>query len=356
VTAETDAAAPGRVDEAGRRLAEIAAAAEDVAYRFAGRANGNGKAKPLSIDEAVQAICQARGRKRLQSGFVWLHCHIQSPILQRLLDAEGVDRVAFDLLSAAETRPRCILHDDAVILNLRGRAVEELAGESDLSALRFYLANGIAISTWRRPTFAMAELTSAIGRGFCPHSLGDFIARLTLWIIDSIEPMVDTLSETIDELEIEAVDGLEVLRRRELSEVRRDAIDLRRFLYPQRDALSTFLVEPIRFVGEFDRAKVHDAHERLVRFIDELEVTRERCGVLHDEIIDNRSIQMNRQILVLSVVSALLLPVSLLAGMLGMNVRGIPGTDDPFGFWWIAGFMLIVILIELAILRWFRIV
>ncbi len=64
---------------------------------------------------------------------------------------------------------------------------------------------------------------------------------------------------------------------------------------------------------------------------------------------------MNRQILVLSVVSAVLLPVSLLAGMLGMNVHGIPWAEGPHGFWWISAIMAVVIAIEMAILRWFKI-
>ncbi len=179
------------------------------------------------------------------NAFVWIHCHIQSPALERLLAAGAIDRVAFDLLSAAETRPRCVLHDDAVMLNLRGRAIEEIPGESDLGAIRFWLVDGGVISTWRRPTLAVSELLSAIDRGFCPNSLGDFMARLSLWIVDTIEPMVDELSETIDDLELAAVNGSEILQRREMSEVRRDAIDLRRFLYPQRDAFSTFLIEHI---------------------------------------------------------------------------------------------------------------
>ncbi len=328
--------------------------ADDIAYRFDGR----GGSRSIDLSDAIEALAPG-GAPPAGHGphpFVWIHCNIDSPVLQALVAAGVIDRIALDLLSAPETRPRCVPHDEGILLNLRGRAVEEVEGESDLVAIRMWSSRRGVISAWRRPTIAVQGYLGEVERGFCAHTTGDFLARLALRIVDTIEPMVDELSETIDELELEAVDGSEVMHRRELSEVRRDAIDFRRFLYPQRDALSSFLIQHVGFVHEHDRSKLHDAHERVVRFIEELEVTRERCSVLHDEIIDNRAERMNRQILLLSIVSALFLPASLVAGLLGMNVGGIPGEGHPMAFAAICGLVVIAIAAELAVFRWLKII
>jgi len=202
----------------------------------------------------------------------------------------------------------------------------------------------------------MEEVLGELGRGYCAHSVGDLVSRIALRLADSIEPMVDDLTGTVDDLEVAVVDGSQKVMRRELSEVRREAIDLRRFIYPQRDALSTFLIENVDFVRETERVKLHEAHDHMTRFIEELEVTRERCSVLHDEIIDGRSERMNRQILLLSVVSALFLPASLIAGLLGMNVAGIPAAEHPYAFPAICLAMIALIAIELVLFRWLKIV
>ena len=318
----------------------------DFALHFNGRAAPSAMAMEAAIGELARGA-----RRRKQTGFVWIHCHFESDVLRRLHESEAIDAVPFELLGAAETRPRCVMHGAGAIVNLRGRAVNSVDGENDLVALRAWLSPAGVITTWRRPTLAVEELVGALHRGYRPPSVGDFIARLASWVIDTIEPMVDQLSEKVDALEIAAVGGDDGLRRRELSEARRDAIDLRRFLYPLRDALSTLFIEHLAFLHAGDRAKLHDAHDRLMRYIEELEVTRERCMVLHDEIIDNRSIEMNRQIFMLSIVSVVFLPLGLIAGMLGMNVGGIPASEGSHGFWTIAATLAGILVLELALLR-----
>ncbi len=320
--------------------------------------DGKGKTVAVNANQAAERIFPAATgtRRRPNGGFGWIHCNIDSPLLSALHHGGQLDALVFDNLNEADTRPLCIPHNEGLLLNLRGRAIILIDDESDLVAIRLWITKNGIITTWRRPTKAMAELLAELGRGQCPHSVGDFVARLSLRLVDTIEPMVDDLVEGVDDLEIEVVDGSQKLMRRELSEVRRQAIDLRRFLYPQRDALSTFLIERLPYVHEADRAKLHGAHDSLTRFIEELEVTRERCAVLHDELIDNRSERMNKQILLLSVVSALFLPASLFAGLLGMNVTGIPLNDHPWAFAAICGMMLALIAGEIILFRWLKII
>lgn len=326
----------------------------DIAHWF----DGKGKASPLAMAEALARLHPAVGSaaRRRGPGFVWLHCHIESPLLAGMNSARQIDTLVHDQLAEADTRPLCIPHNEGILLNLRGRAITLIDDESDLVAVRLWITRHGVISTWRRPTKAMQELLNEVSRGASPRSVGEFVARLTLRIVDTVEPMVDDLAETVDDLEIEVVDGSQKLMRRELSEVRRQAIDLRRFLYPQRDALSTLLIEHVSFIREEDRVRLHEGHDRMTRFIEELEVARERCAVLHDEIIDNRSERMNKQILLLSVVSALFLPASLVAGMLGMNVSGIPLAAHPFAFYGISIALLALIIFEIILFRWLKII
>ena len=327
----------------------------DLAWHF----DGKGNAVRVAISPATAQLFtddQPAGRARAHPAFTWIHCNINSPVLPGLFAAGKISTVISDRLSQSDTRPICIPHDDGLFLNLRGMAAVLDGADSGLIALRFWITRKGIISSSRLQTKAAQETLGEMDRGACPRSVGEFVARFTLRIVDTIEPLVDDLAEAVDGLEIEVVEGSQKLMRRELSEVRRQAIELRRFLYPQRDALSTFLVEHVSFVREEERVKLHEAHDRMTRFIEELEVTRERCAVLHDQIIDNRSERMNKQILLLSVVSALFLPATLIAGLLGMNVAGIPSANHPLAFLAICVATVVLIVGEIALFRWLKII
>ena len=68
--------------------------------------------------------------------------------------------------------------------------------------------------------------------------------------------------------------------------------------------------------------------------------------------MDRRAEVMNRQMLLLSVVAAVFLPLGLLSGMLGMNVGGVPGANAPVAFWIVTALMAAIGLGLWAVFRW----
>jgi zinc transporter len=60
---------------------------------------------------------------------------------------------------------------------------------------------------------------------------------------------------------------------------------------------------------------------------------------------------MNRNMMVLSVVAAIFLPLGLISGMMGINVGGMPWVDNGLGFWYVAGMIVIIGIIQLILFR-----
>ncbi|MCS6758258.1 MAG: hypothetical protein MO852_03545 [Candidatus Devosia euplotis] len=54
---------------------------------------------------------------------------------------------------------------------------------------------------------------------------------------------------------------------------------------------------------------------------------------MHEQIIDARADQMNRAMLILAAVTVVFMPLTLISGMLGMNVEGIPFAGEGRAFW-----------------------
>jgi zinc transporter len=79
-----------------------------------------------------------------------------------------------------------------------------------------------------------------------------------------------------------------------LAELRRTLISFRRLVWPQRDVLNTLEIEDLSHFTARDRLRLREASARSARLGDELQALSERAVLVHEQIIDARSEQMNR--------------------------------------------------------------
>ncbi len=210
-------------------------------------------------------------------------------------------------LTAQETRPRCTVRGDGVLLLLRGVNLNPGAAPEDMVSVRLWLQAHRVVGVWLRPLRAVAALNE---------------------VVDDLKPEMDV--------------GEGGQMRRRLSDTRRRAIMIRRYMVPQRDALSTLEIEDLPWLTHADRIRLREAAERVSRVGEELDAIRDRAQVVQDEIMDRRAEVMNRQMLLLSVVAAVFLPLGLVSGMSGMNVGGVPGTDMTWAFWVVTVLMAVI--------------
>ena len=94
-----------------------------------------------------------------------------------------------------------------------------------------------------------------------------------------------------------------------------------------------------------------EAANRVTRYAEELDSIRDRCGLVQDDLETRLNFQMNRTIYHLSVVAGIFLPLSFVAGLLGINVGGIPGEKNEWGFWLVCGALALVAVFEIWFFR-----
>lgn len=162
------------------------------------------------------------------------------------------------------------------------------------------------------------------------------------------------LSEIRGPLLIIAGSGQQI--RSGILELRREIIQLRRYLAPQREALSRLHAEKVSWLGEHDRLEVREASDKITRYVEDLDSARDRAGVAFEELASRQAEQMNSRMYVLSMIAGLFLPLGFLTGLLGINVGGIPLADNPWGFFEVVVFLIVVVLIQVVVFRrkqWF---
>ncbi|MEQ5788739.1 zinc transporter ZntB [Erythrobacter sp. NFXS35] len=283
-------------------------------------------------------------------GFVWLHVEGAGrngrPDLPSYLPG-----LAANALLASETRPRCEQIDDGAIINLRGNALEPTADSDRLVSIRVWVEGRRVTSVTRNPLAALAKVETAMQAGkLCDG--GDFVAALAQAISTELDPEIAELGDLLDDCEgeIESAD-IYALRRR-IAALRSQAIALRRFVAPDRDALASLAQLPFTWISHDDRMHLRDAADRFARMAEELEAVRERAALLHEQLTDLRAEIVDRRSLAIAVVAFIFLPLTFVTGLLGMNVDGIPFANEDWAFWGVFG---ICLLIALVVLGWFAV-
>ncbi len=137
--------------------------------------DGSGHGRPLEPGE--WNALPAEGERQ---GFVWLHLRSGASETLSVLAGIELDATVIEALTAEETRPRCTVHEDGLLLNLRGVNLNPGAELEDMVSVRFWITSRRVIGVWVRPLFAIDDLRAAIRRGVAPVSPGDFVSKLAL--------------------------------------------------------------------------------------------------------------------------------------------------------------------------------
>ena len=93
-----------------------------------------------------------------------------------------------------------------------------------------------------------------------------------------------------------------------------------------------------------------------MRYVEDLDTIRERAQIVKDELSNMLSDRLNKNLYILSVIAAIFLPLGFLTGLLGINIGGVPGSDNPNAFWIFNAGLLVLISLQIWLfrkLKWF---
>jgi len=156
-------------------------------------------------------------------------------------------------------------------------------------------------------------------------------------ITGHLDPDVADLGDQLDECELMLDASKTFALRRAIATARARAIEYRRFVAPQRQALERLSELQCDWLEPDDRLHLTESADRFARMAEELESIRERAALMHEQITDLRAEMIDTRALLISIVALVFLPLTFLTGLLGMNVNGIPFAHEPWAFWGVVG-------------------
>jgi zinc transporter len=288
------------------------------------RLDGQGGGREVGWDELSSGA---------ENADTWVHLHFESERVRKWLREEsGLSGLVVEALLYEETRPRCAAVGDGLLINLRGVNLNPGADPGDMVQLRLYVDRHRMVSVRRRKLMAIQDISDKLAEGRGPKDSADFIVSITGGLMERMGPVISDLDDRVDDIEDRVLMTSDASLRGELWQMRRQAIALRRYIAPQREAMARLVTEKISWIEPHIGQRLREIADRITRYVEDLDAARERASIVQDELTTRLTEQMNKNMYVISIIAAIFLPLSLLTGLLGINVGGIPGEKWPWAF------------------------
>ena len=316
----------------------------DDGFLFALKLDGQGNASELSW-EGVDEFWD-------DETFVWVHLDYSDEHSQKWLkEKSGIDPITCETLVSENSRPRCVTSEDGILVNLRGIDHSPDSDVEDMISLRMWVEHNRLITLRQHRNPAVMAVKKQLSSGKGPRDAVGILLELSDEITRHTGKTVSRLDDDMDGYEEQVIATETRELRSKIADIRRSAIGLRRYLSPQREAMTQLTMTKVSWVEESDRIQFREIADRVTRQVEELDAIRDRAAVTQEELASRLAEQSNRTMYILTIITGIFLPLGFLTGLLGINVGGMPGTDSGIAFWMVCGLLLIITIAEIIIFK-----
>jgi len=300
----------------------------------------------ISADGIVPALARSEG-------VTWLHFNLSDARARRwLLEASFVPDALREVLQEHDGNRRVEFVDRGLLLVISDFTYEESAEPGEMVPLWCFAAPRMLLTARLHPVKSADDLRLHMRRGASASSGVELLGQLLDIRTGRVKRMANDMTAHLDDIEDEILAGNIKQQRAQLGRTRRLCARLRRELAPERSDMSKFLHRPAEELSAADREVLQASNDALGFALEEIAELYERAKLLQEELASRVAENTNRNLYVLSILTAVLLPMTLVTGVFGMNTAGLPGLQGAHSFWWV---MLLIILsgaVTLALLFW----
>jgi magnesium transporter len=312
--------------------------------------SGGGGVLPGDVEAAEPEVIEA-------SGLRWIH--IEEP---RLAHREWLEQrfdfhpLDFEDVYSRNQRPKLDSYDDYIFIVLHFPIFEKATGRLLSAELDLFIGPDYLITlpdTPLPPLSAMFERLSSreeLRESTFSKGSGYLLYKMVDTNVDAAFPMLRKMGNKLDRLEDDIFEGRSSEIVRDISNAKQEIINFRKIVRPQRAVLRDLERTKQRYLAEeleiyFD--DISDAAERIWDTLENYKEVVEALESTNEAVLSHR---LNDSFRILTAASVILLPLTLIASIYGMNVP-VPGEGTPYAFWFIVALMAAMLVALVLVFR-----
>lgn len=294
------------------------------------------QAPPVQIESEAALHWLAENKDSEGDEFLWLHFNLSHTASEKWLSTHAeLPKEFFDTLREDSHSTRIELVESSLLAVVNDVHYDFSFEASEISTLFLSVARRTVISARLRPLRSIDALRESVRRGEIIRSPLALLIHLLHEQENVLVSIIRRVTLRIDSVEDKLLAGKVGVTRAELGAMRRLLVRLQRLLAPEPASLFRLLQAPPEWTDETDSMELRQSTEEFSVVLRDMSTLQERIKLLQEELAAHVNEQNNKSLFVLTIVTVLALPINITAGLLGMNVGGIPLAEDSHGFWFI---------------------
>ncbi|MFP5263995.1 MAG: magnesium/cobalt transporter CorA [Blastocatellia bacterium] len=223
----------------------------------------------------------------------------------------------------------------------------------ELRELNIFLGKNYLVTVHSQPIQAlqMAERLWREWTDLAERGTGLLAYLLIDSIVDNYMPLLDTLSDRMDDLEDQIFVDFQPEALEEIFRIKKDLLFMRRSVTPLRDVFNTLLRREQPIFSRDTHVYFQDVFDHLIRVADTVDTLRDMLGATMDAYLSVSGNRMNVVMKRLTSISTILMSVTLISSIYGMNFKYMPELEARFGY---VGALLSMVIVGVAIYWYFR--
>jgi magnesium transporter len=292
-----------------------------------------------------------------ENGVLWLDIWgLSDPgIVKAVGDRFGFHPLALEDVLNIPQRPKVDRYENNLLVILR-----EVSYPVETEQVSMFLADRLVVTFQERPGDPFEPIRDRLRKGLGKaRSLGaDYLLyALCDAVVDSIFPTLEKLGEEVENLEETVISTPAPETLREIRGVKKQLLEVRRAIWPARDAMSELLREDSPLIRPDTHVFLRDCYDHTIQVMDMLETYREMAASLVDEYISSVSNRMNEIMKVLTIMATIFIPLTFIAGVYGMNFDREKSPFNMPELGWRYGYpaaLIVMAVVAVGMLYYFR--
>tara|TARA_R110000868_G_scaffold241497_1_gene496263 strand:- start:259760 stop:260740 length:981 start_codon:yes stop_codon:yes gene_type:complete len=288
--------------------------------------------------------------------WTWLHlAQKDTNAREWILNKSGIPTTEAQALIADHARPRCIQTETGLLFVGRGINLDKGSVPEDMKSIRVWIEKDRIITVIKRRMRSAEAIAEQFNTDHPPSSPASVLVQLFSQMIQYIAPLVQEIGDALEDIQFSVIDDeIPTPEVTELSRIRLRTVALHRYLLPLYEAAVTLSTAKQLTGSGSALTQATLTRDQLGRIVEELAAIEAKAAVTRDEMVSQRSEQLNNRVYRLTVMAAIFLPLTVFTGMLGMNVGGIPLASNTIGFLVTTLIMLACMGLTIVVLRLIR--
>jgi magnesium transporter len=253
-------------------------------------------------------------------------------------------------------RPKIDEYDGYMFIVLHFPRFDKQVGRLNAAELDLFVGPDFLITLPNEPIdpveylFERCRTRDEVREQYFSKGPGYLLYKIVDDSVDASFPMLRKMGNKLERIEDEVFEGSSQDVVRDISNVKQEIINFRKIVRPQRAVLGDLERTKQRYIADdldiyFD--DVVDASERIWQLLEGYKETVEALEATNESVISHR---VNDTVRVLTAISVVVLPLTLIASIFGMNVR-VPGQGSIGAFWLVS---LAMVALLAGMLGYFR--